>query len=504
MTQPEPAPSAAAARGGLAALGQSLATVRWTHGLINRVVKWFDVAMLLLPAAFFGLLPGSDASPLAWQQALVIAAAQVWAYLSVMERISAYRVEHYQGFWGQLGHILAGLAVGWAVGLIALQACLPGQLPLNQPWFLEWHALQFLLLLLSRQWHRLMVYWVERRRLLCRKVVVVGANPTGARVLAELTAPDKAAEYELVGVFADSSDGDVGHDGAAPAALDGHAVLGGLPALSAFAQDNTIDLIVLALPWSRAQELFRLMHQVEWIAADVVIPFDPEGVPPNYARIAPLGRLRALQVMVRPFKGTQGVVKVIEDYVIASVALLLLSPIMIAAAIAIRLDSPGPIFFKQWRPGLGQKPFAIYKFRTMLMDPTDDGSVGTQSRNDPRITRVGGLLRRLSIDELPQLINVLRGEMSIVGPRPYVANMLVGQERFSEMVRQYAARHRIKPGLTGWAQANGMRSYALRSPENARKSIEMDLYYITHWSLWLDIRIMVRTVVVGLAGRNVF
>ncbi|WBV43320.1 exopolysaccharide biosynthesis polyprenyl glycosylphosphotransferase [Pseudoroseomonas cervicalis] len=497
MTQPDPS-LAPSGRTGFAALGQSLSTVRWTHGLINRVVKGFDVAMLLLPAALFGLLPVGAETPLAWQQALVIAAAQVWAYLSVMERISAYRVEHYQGFWGQLGHILAGLAVGWAAGLIALQACLPGQLPLNQRWFLEWHALQFLLLLLIRQWHRLMVYWVERRRLLCRKVVVVGANPTGARVLAELTAPERAAEYELVGLFADASDGE------APAALGGHAVRGGLEALAAYAQDNTIDLIVLALPWSRAQELFRLMHAVEWIAADVVIPFDPEGVPPNYARIAPLGRLRALQVMVRPFKGTQGVVKVIEDYVIASLALLLVSPIMIAAAIAIRLDSPGPIFFKQWRPGLGQKPFAIYKFRTMLVDPTDDGSVGTQSRSDPRITRVGGILRRLSIDELPQLINVLRGEMSIVGPRPYVANMLVGQERFSEMVRQYAARHRIKPGLTGWAQANGMRSYALRSPENARKSIEMDLYYITHWSLWLDIRIMVRTVVVGLAGRNVF
>jgi putative colanic acid biosynthesis UDP-glucose lipid carrier transferase len=480
---------------GFSLLGEHLSVVRWTHGLINRLVKGSDVLLLLLPMLIIG-----HASPLTWQQGLVIVAVQIWAYLSVMVRISAYRVEHYSGFWGQLGHVLTGLAVAWLVGLVALQACLPG-LPLTEGWFLQWHGLQLLFLLGGRQGQRLMVYVVERRRLLCRRVVVIGANATGAQVLAELRGPDKAASYDVIGVFADASDR---HDGALPAETGGMKVLGGLEALAAYAQAHTIDLIVLALPWNRAQALFELMHRVEWIAADVVIPFDPEAVPPNHAGMASLGKLRGLQVMVRPFKGTQGVVKVIEDYVIAGLALLLVSPILLVAAVAIRLDSPGPILFKQWRPGLGQKPFAIYKFRTMLTDLSDDGSVGTQSRSDPRITRVGGILRRLSIDELPQLLNVLRGEMSIVGPRPYVANMLVGEERFSEMVRQYAARHRIKPGLTGWAQANGMRSAALRSPANARKSIEMDLYYITHWSLWLDIRIMVRTVVVGLAGKNVF
>ncbi|WP_235035433.1 exopolysaccharide biosynthesis polyprenyl glycosylphosphotransferase [Roseomonas sp. 18066] len=491
-----PPPDTGSHRGSLGALGQSLSVVRWTHGLINRLVKGSDLLLMLLPVLIIG-----HTTPLAWQQGTVIAAAQIWAYLSVMTRISAYRVEHYSGFWGQLGHVLTGLAVAWLVGLVALQACLPGTLPLTERWFLQWHGLQLLFLVVGRQLQRLMVYVVDRRRLLLRKVVVIGANGTGAQVLAELRGPDKAATYEVIGLFSDASDE---QDGAAVAELGGMKVLGGLDALSAFAQDHTIDLIVLALPWDRAQALFELMHRVEWIAADVVIPFDPKAVPPNYAGISSIGRIRGLQVMVRPFKGTQGVVKVIEDYVVAGLALLLVSPILLGAALAIRLDSPGPIMFKQWRPGMGQKPFAIYKFRTMLTDLSDDGSVGTQSRADPRITRVGGILRRLSIDELPQLLNVLRGEMSIVGPRPYVANMLVGEERFSEMVRQYAARHRIKPGLTGWAQANGMRSYALRSPENARKSIEMDLYYITHWSLWLDIRIMVRTVVVGLAGKNVF
>jgi lipopolysaccharide/colanic/teichoic acid biosynthesis glycosyltransferase len=193
----------------------------------------------------------------------------------------------------------------------------------------------------------------------------------------------------------------------------------------------------------------------------------------------PMGRTMTLQVVSRPFKGTQGVVKVAEDYVVASAALLL-SPLMLLTALAIRLEGPGSILFRQWRPGFGTRPFVILKFRTMRVNPNDDPTVGTTGPADPWITRGGAVLRRLSIDEVPQLFNVLKGEMSIVGPRPYVANMLVGNERFSDLVAQYMERHRIKPGLTGYAQAHGMRSYALRSAENARRSIEMDLHYMTH------------------------
>ena len=169
----------------------------------------------------------------------------------------------------------------------------------------------------------------------------------------------------------------------------------------------------------------------------------------------------------------------------------------------MRLDSPGPILFRQARTGFNNKTFMIFKFRTMTVDPDDDGSVGTRGRSDPRITKVGKILRNLSIDELPQLLNVLTGDMSIVGPRPYVPNMLVGETLFNDSVRQFAARHRIKPGITGWAQANGLRGHAVRTIEGARRSVELDIYYITHWNLWFDIRIMMRTIMV-LAGRNVY
>jgi putative colanic acid biosynthesis UDP-glucose lipid carrier transferase len=140
----------------------------------------------------------------------------------------------------------------------------------------------------------------------------------------------------------------------------------------------------------------------------------------------------------------------------------------------------------------------------MLLDPSDDGSTGVEQRDDPRITRVGRLLRTLSVDELPQLFNVLRGEMSIVGPRPYVPNMLIGSERFHCAVRNFAFRYRMKPGITGLAQANGLRSSALRSKENARRSVEMDIHYIMNWSLWLDLRIMAQTLLLAMTGPEVF
>ncbi|MCG7362812.1 exopolysaccharide biosynthesis polyprenyl glycosylphosphotransferase [Roseomonas sp. ACRSG] len=466
-------------------------TFRWTHGLLNRLVRASDVAMIVLAAL---LAPLFWPQPLDWPQQAVVVLAEIWAFLAVLGRIGAYRVENYTTFWKQLGHLLAGAAGAAVVALLVLAAFLPG-FGLAEGWLLSWQALQFLLLLGNRQFQHVMIRLVEQRHLLRRKTVVIGANPVGEAALRELTG---AAGYEVVGLYRSAS------DDPAVTRLAGMPVSGPVEELAAYAQHHTIDLIVLAQGWDKAPEIFRLMAAVEWIAADVVIPFEEAGVRPSFARIAPVAGLSTLQVMYRPFKGSQGIVKAAEDYLVAGLALLVLSPLLLLVALAIRLDSPGPVFFRQPRTGIGQKSFSIFKFRTMTVDPSDDGSVGTNSRHNPRITRVGGILRRLSIDEIPQLINVLRGEMSIVGPRPYVANMLVGQERFSDMVRRYATRHRIKPGLTGYAQAHGMRSNALRDPENARKSVEMDIYYITHWSLWLDLRIMLRTIFVGLSGKNVF
>jgi len=470
---------------------------RWTHGLINRLVYQVDGALVLVSGFLSTLLPFHvPADSLNAVQILVLSLVEMTVFLALMGRMGAYWVEHYGNRLRSAATILGALIPAWTAGYVVLASFAPALVHPPQG-LIGWHLLQLALLLLAREVERRAVRAVLRRGVLGRRVVVIGTGAVAERTIAQLRAAQDRTN-EIIAVYR------LGLEEAGTASVAGIPVTGDFETLGGLAENETVDLVVIALPWSRAPEIFRTIQAVSWIAADVAIPFEEGGVIPNDARLMPMGEVPALQVINRSFKGSQGVTKMAEDYAVATLAILLVSPILLLAAIAIRMEEKGPILFRQWRPGYGRKPFAILKFRTMKVNPHDDATVGTTGRDDPRITRVGAVLRRLSIDELPQLFNVLRGEMSVVGPRPYVANMLVGNERFSDLARNYAARHRIKPGLTGYAAAYGMRSYALRSPENARKSIEMDLYYMTNWSLWLDLKIMVRTVMVGLAGRNVF
>jgi putative colanic acid biosynthesis UDP-glucose lipid carrier transferase len=196
----------------------------------------------------------------------------------------------------------------------------------------------------------------------------------------------------------------------------------------------------------------------------------------------------------RPLGAWDLVVKAIEDRVLGAVLLLVAAIPMAIIALAIRLDSSGPVFFKQKRAGFGQSPFTMYKFRSMVADCDPPGTVPQARRNDPRVTRVGRILRRYSLDEVPQLINVLRGEMSLVGPRPHA---MAHDSLYAKAIGDYLARQRVKPGMTGWAQIHGLRGQT-ETPEKMRQRVAMDLYYIDNWSLGLDLKILALTPFVVL------
>jgi exopolysaccharide biosynthesis polyprenyl glycosylphosphotransferase len=191
------------------------------------------------------------------------------------------------------------------------------------------------------------------------------------------------------------------------------------------------------------------------------------------------------------------------DFAAAFSALVFLSPLLLAIAAIIRLDSAGPTFFRQRRQGLGDRPFEVYKFRTMYCELGDPKGANQTKRGDPRVTRIGAFLRKTSLDELPQIFNVLRGEMSLVGPRPHTPHMLIGDKKHYEIVSEYSFRHRVKPGITGLAQVNGHRG-AVDTPDQLKARIDLDLYYIDHWSLWLDVKILYRTAFVCFSGRNAY
>ena len=288
----------------------------------------------------------------------------------------------------------------------------------------------------------------------------------------------------------------------------GRPVMGGLDDLERVLEEQRVDAVYLALPASAAAKVPQLLRRLERFAVDVrIVPDVPLRYMPQHMVVSELEGMPILSCRESPLHGVGGASKRVLDVLGAAVAIILFSPVMLLAAAAIRVSSgPGPVIFRQRRVGLGGEEFTILKFRTMRhaadeanpsqLDPStlDDPREAWTQRNDPRITPIGRLLRSTSLDELPQLFNVLRGEMSLVGPRPERPELI---ERFKEDWRGYMLRQHVKAGMTGWAQVKGHRGQS-----DLRKRIQLDLFYVRHWSLRLDLWILWLTVFRGFIHRN--
>jgi exopolysaccharide biosynthesis polyprenyl glycosylphosphotransferase len=385
----------------------------------------------------------------------------------------------------QVADVTTGLLLATLAARLVVWAFAPQVLAANL-WLAVWFVAVIVGLGLGRAACAAVVDGLWRQGLLRRRVAVVGATLMAGDLIRRIRQTEWHRDLELVGLFDDAAG----------------AATGTVEDLRKLAQTRRVDLIVLALPWSRSEAIFELGDRLQWISADVVAPLEQPGFLSRSSALTQVAGLPALQLTRHPFRGTQGLVKQAQDYLVAACALILTAPLMAGAALALALAGDGPVLFRQDRIGFNGRPFSIYKLRTMSADPSDDGA-GGQVRGNPRITRIGALLRRTSVDELPQLLNVLRGEMSIVGPRPHVAGMRVDGNPYAEAVRTYAARHQIKPGITGWAQINGMRG-GIDTLEKARRGVDLDLDYMRNWSLQLDLSIMARTLTRHMVGPQVF
>lgn len=279
--------------------------------------------------------------------------------------------------------------------------------------------------------------------------------------------------------------------------------LGGLAELLDLARHGRLDQVILAVPRLSQARLDQISETLSAASIDLcVLPRETLEFTTSY-RVRFLGSLPVFAVWQQPMRDIDGILKQSMDYVLASLALLILSPILILTAIAIRIESKGPIFFRQTRFGFNNNEIPVLKFRSMYVDRQDVSGAQRTEKNDPRVTRVGRIIRRTSIDELPQLINVLKGDMSIVGPRPHATMMRVGDKYYFDAVKGYTARHRVRPGITGLAQVRGLRG-EIATTERARKRVEYDIYYIENWSPLLDIRIILETVVKVFWDKNAY
>jgi Undecaprenyl-phosphate glucose phosphotransferase len=267
-----------------------------------------------------------------------------------------------------------------------------------------------------------------------------------------------------------------------------------------FVRRNDCKEVILAVPWNDTDRMEFIRDSIKTLPVAVrLLPDTRVRSLTNYASSA-RQRILAIEIQRAPLSSAERAVKRGMDLVIATLALIFFLPVMALTAIAIKLDSPGPVIFRQFRKGFNGKQFMMFKFRTMSVLENGPIVVQVTTRDDPRVTGIGRLLRSASIDELPQLINVLRGEMSLIGPRPHA---LAHDNYFEKVLGDYAFRHHVKPGMTGWAQCNGERG-ATPTIERISERVKLDLWYINNWSLWLDIQILIKTFFEVLRKRNAF
>jgi len=379
--------------------------------------------------------------------------------------------------------VVAGALAGVLISLIAGHESRPSDIVRwSVPTVVGLLALHALWWIIVRRWRR------EGR--LTPNIVIVGATRHAERIVGD--ALDQR-DINVLGVFDDRL-------ARSPESVRGVPVLGDVSALLTHRITPYVDLILVAVDPTAHARVQEVMRRLAVLPNDVALVVDDERAGPSEAvrRLADTP-LAPLDIVDDPDR--RAFAKRLQDIGLSAIGLLLLSPVLAVIALAVRRDSPGPAFFRQRRHGFNNEEVVVWKFRTMRQEAADAKAERQVTANDERVTRVGRFLRKTSLDELPQLINVLQGSMSLVGPRPHAIGMKTGQEESATLVAEYAQRHRIKPGMTGWAAIHGSRG-PLATAEDVRRRVALDVHYIEHQSFWLDAWIIVMTVPSVLGDRE--
>lgn len=320
-----------------------------------------------------------------------------------------------------------------------------------------------------------------------KRIAIVGSDAQAEQAIDILRrTPDNS--FEIIGLFDDRN------DPARTVSIPGYRKIGSIADLAEHAREARIDLVIVTIPQFAEDRLLNMLKKLWELPVDVRISGHS-----NKLRLAPeaytlIGDLPLLSVFNRPLGGWAAFVKAVFDRVVAAVMIVAFAPVMAATALAVRLESKGPALFRQKRYGFNNELIEVYKFRSMYTDRCDAQAARLVTRDDPRVTRVGRFIRKTSLDELPQLFNVLRGELSLVGPRPHATQAKAEDQLYEEVVEGYFGRHKIKPGITGWAQINGWRGET-DTADKIENRVKYDLDYIERWSILFDLYILAMTPV---------
>jgi Undecaprenyl-phosphate glucose phosphotransferase len=363
-------------------------------------------------------------------------------------------------------------------------------------WLALWLLAGFLCLALTRALAAAVTGALTRSGRLDRYVVIVGGGPLAAGLLdALLRTP--SPDLRILGLFDDRD------DERSPDVVAGYPKLGTIDDLVAFARHVRVDQIVFALPINAEKRIIDLLDKLWVLPADFRLAAHANRLRFHPRAYSFIGGAPAFDLMDKPLSDAAVAAKAIFDRIVGLALTILLAPLMSAVAVGVKLSSPGPALFRQERFGFNNERITVYKFRSLFADQCDDEASRLVRRDDPRVTPFGRFIRRTSLDELPQLFNVLKGDLSLVGPRPHALGAKAADREYEKVVDGYFARHRFKPGVTGWAQVNGWRGET-DTFEKIERRVECDLEYIENWSLLLDLYILALTPIALARSPNAY
>jgi len=459
--------------------------------IVQRVLKISDFVVLFIGTAALVLQSALALEPDSATMMTFGAMVMVFSSLLALRSVGAYDIRSLiQPVRSTL--IATGFTILAGTAGFVLTRTLMYDLP--AAWLAGWMLIPALHFSISRV---ATASWLKPRvasGMLRQRIAIVGGGKAAEEAI-NILEGSANLDIEIVGLFDDRD------DERSPASVRAHRKLGRIGELAVHARQNRIDLVVVAIPLSAEERLLQVLNRLWELPVDIRISGQSSKL-----RFAPtayeyLGDLPMLSVFDRPLAGWSAILKSAMDRVIGLLAIIALSPLMLATAVAIRLESKGPVLFKQKRYGFNNELVEVWKFRSMYTDMSDANAVKLVTRDDPRVTRVGRFIRKTSIDELPQLFNVVKGELSLVGPRPHATQAKAATELYEQVVDGYFARHKVKPGITGWAQINGWRGETDTHDKIANR-VKYDLEYIDRWSIWLDLRILIKTPFALLSPAN--
>ncbi|WP_417581230.1 undecaprenyl-phosphate glucose phosphotransferase [Pelagibacterium sp.] len=454
-----------------------------SHKLVSGFAQLIEALLLLTLGLgiYLYYLGGADAVLYVPLSLSIVAAANIAFNIARTHRIAAYRTLFKQilrvlgGWTGVFLLVVAGLFVFKAGDLV------------SRFWLGSWALSGGVALVCFRLVLRALVLdWSAKGRLR-RRTVIVGGGPS-AEALIDAIETSATSDIDLIGLFDDR------FDERSPEMIGKVKKLGKVADLVEFARRARIDLVIVSMPLSAESRLLQMLGQLWVLPVDIRLSAHMSKLRFTDKTYSYVGDLPVFEMADRPISDWNLVFKWMFDKLVALFALIALSPVMLATAIAVKMTSKGPVLFKQNRHGFNNELIGVYKFRSMYTDMGDAKAAKLVTRNDPRVTAVGRFIRKTSIDELPQLFNVLKGELSIVGPRPHALEAKAANRLYHDAVDGYFARHKVRPGITGWAQINGWRGET-DTVDKIMARVDHDLYYIENWSILLDLYILAMTPV---------